>query len=569
MILRLALLLALLLVVPFALAAGCGIGPQAYLLPLLFMHNNQPHVILTTYDVDSDEGYVIYRLPTNPAAPWKLIDRRAGSVHHAVSHGGQLWLFHPQTASIFAQRDGELIGRALALPGEWSVRASVHDARGRLLVFGVYDHALAAARWDDTNQKWQALKPRGAPRVFGTRLVAFRTSDQVYVALREPLDAGKTRGPVELYRLADESWQQVSSIGFVAAGFQIVTQGRQGDESLLLVGLTSRRKDVSGRRSMITYRTGQWDHAGEAASIRWGEQQEVLDSGVRFSFSFLHASLLSAPDPGALHARRALLLRTTPQSVELYSWGGERWAQGRVPGHLNSHQMIWLFIGGLTLSLTLIFIGGTLYRSRLQRIQGLSRQQLRTAPISRRVAAHTADVLLLAPLWLLLAFFVGAFDLDKLRLETLQLLIVVANLLFIAYGTVCEGRWGATPGKWLAGIHVETEDGKPCAPRAAFTRNLFRLLDGGLLLPPLALVGLALMTFTRKSRRLGDIFGRTIVVRTGAKRLDDESLRNPLDLIADLARAQRRKEQHSEKRKLEQKKRGGDFRPSAREQIWA
>ena len=77
------------------------------------------------------------------------------------------------------------------------------------------------------------------------------------------------------------------------------------------------------------------------------------------------------------------------------------------------------------------------------------------------------------------------------------------------------------------------------------------------------------MTFTRKSRRLGDIFGRTVVVRTGAKRLDDDSLRNPLDLIADLARAQRRKEQHSEKRKLEQKKRGGAFRPSAREQIWA
>lgn len=115
------------------------------------------------------------------------------------------------------------------------------------------------------------------------------------------------------------------------------------------------------------------------------------------------------------------------------------------------------------------------------------------------------------------------------------------------YGGFFETYWnGQTPGKWVMGIRVLTEDGRPINGMQAVLRNVLRAADMYPLLslqvlndlpfmgtmPPVYVVptffvGLVIMTCNRRFQRLGDLVCGTMVVieerhwLTGVVKLDD------------------------------------------------
>jgi uncharacterized RDD family membrane protein YckC len=91
------------------------------------------------------------------------------------------------------------------------------------------------------------------------------------------------------------------------------------------------------------------------------------------------------------------------------------------------------------------------------------------------------------------------------------------------YGVMFETFWnGQTPGKYVMGLRVLTDNGQPINGLQATLRNLLRAAD--LVMP---LIGLVVMAMNRKYQRLGDLVAGTMVVvedrqwLTGVAKLDD------------------------------------------------
>lgn len=82
--------------------------------------------------------------------------------------------------------------------------------------------------------------------------------------------------------------------------------------------------------------------------------------------------------------------------------------------------------------------------------------------------------------------------------------------LSIGYHTVFEWRWGKTVGKYLVSIQAVSDDGTRLSLRAAFVRNLLRLVDW---LPAFYLLGIGTLVASGENKRLGDRVGNTLVVR--------------------------------------------------------
>jgi uncharacterized RDD family membrane protein YckC len=93
------------------------------------------------------------------------------------------------------------------------------------------------------------------------------------------------------------------------------------------------------------------------------------------------------------------------------------------------------------------------------------------------------------------------------------LTIVMAVTMFIifwGYYPLFEGLWGATPGKRAQKLRVVTTEGQPVTIGPILVRNLLRIID---FLPSGYGVGAVAMLLTRRSQRLGDLAGGTMVIR--------------------------------------------------------
>jgi uncharacterized RDD family membrane protein YckC len=80
----------------------------------------------------------------------------------------------------------------------------------------------------------------------------------------------------------------------------------------------------------------------------------------------------------------------------------------------------------------------------------------------------------------------------------------------LVYFTVPEALFGATPGKYLAGLRVVSVDGRRLSLGAVLARNLMRIVD---YLPVIYVLGGISVRFTTNSQRLGDRLAGTTVVR--------------------------------------------------------
>jgi hypothetical protein len=81
-------------------------------------------------------------------------------------------------------------------------------------------------------------------------------------------------------------------------------------------------------------------------------------------------------------------------------------------------------------------------------------------------------------------------------------------VLFV-YFVLTEGALGATLGKVVAGVRVQTAEGQRVGVRAAVIRNALRILDA----IGVYLIGALVILVTRRHQRLGDLVARSVVVR--------------------------------------------------------
>ena len=143
----------------------------------------------------------------------------------------------------------------------------------------------------------------------------------------------------------------------------------------------------------------------------------------------------------------------------------------------------------------------------------------RVASIYDRTTALAID------LAISLAIFVpiGVLLLSKYRFSLLDVLldaqspvpmayILLATSFFIVYGFVFEALWGQTPGKRIVRIRVLRDDGAPISMMDSLVRNVLRAID---FLPFAYVVGGVSMIYSPYRQRMGDRFGRTVVVKDG------------------------------------------------------
>ena len=93
--------------------------------------------------------------------------------------------------------------------------------------------------------------------------------------------------------------------------------------------------------------------------------------------------------------------------------------------------------------------------------------------------------------------------------------IVTAAAAGIAYFWVCEGLFGATLGKALAGVQVRAKTGNRCGFGASLVRNLLRVIDG----LGVYLFGFIVAMSSNLRQRLGDHAAGTIVVERKLSRV--------------------------------------------------
>ncbi|MEP7344300.1 MAG: stage II sporulation protein M [Gemmatimonadaceae bacterium] len=128
---------------------------------------------------------------------------------------------------------------------------------------------------------------------------------------------------------------------------------------------------------------------------------------------------------------------------------------------------------------------------------------------SRALAAFVDTGILL--LLVIAAFLVSGSLAAWFESLSVVLMVTLPFALIWGYFTLFEGlRQGQTPGKRLLGLRVIRDSGHAITMREAMARNLLRFAD---FLPPPYLLGILMIAFHPRAKRLGDIVAGTVVVR--------------------------------------------------------
>ncbi|MGP4039992.1 RDD family protein [Gracilibacillus sp. D59] len=162
--------------------------------------------------------------------------------------------------------------------------------------------------------------------------------------------------------------------------------------------------------------------------------------------------------------------------------------------------------------------------------------QFQLAGLGSRSAAHIIDytIILLTQfliiVLLFLAFNSSLNDLFLGHLESgiLAIIIIMIFLLQFGYFIFFEYFWGGrTIGKRLLGIRVIQENGHNITFLSSIIRNFVRLID---MLPGPYAIGIIMIFFHSKHKRLGDLTAGTIVVHERRKKTLKQS---PLEKYID------------------------------------
>lgn len=147
--------------------------------------------------------------------------------------------------------------------------------------------------------------------------------------------------------------------------------------------------------------------------------------------------------------------------------------------------------------------------------------QYRLAGLGSRFLAQLIDVIILGIIFILLGLFlvfVGLPITDFLSdyifigFSSYIFALVIISVFVLMWGYFALFEFftgGQTPGKMAVGIRVIQEGGQSITFLSAFIRNVIRIID---LLPSFYLIGMVVIFFHPKHKRLGDLVGGTIVV---------------------------------------------------------
>ena len=142
------------------------------------------------------------------------------------------------------------------------------------------------------------------------------------------------------------------------------------------------------------------------------------------------------------------------------------------------------------------------------------------APLIRRALAEMIDIIIVLLPLICVFIFEGKniMDIENMDFKPTMFPFVLVGVFFFTCGfgifmlfvySFLEGKYCATPGKWLLGIRVVGTDLKPCGFGRALLRNVLRFVDGFFNY----LVGILIIAFTDRQQRIGDMAANTIVIR--------------------------------------------------------
>ena len=138
--------------------------------------------------------------------------------------------------------------------------------------------------------------------------------------------------------------------------------------------------------------------------------------------------------------------------------------------------------------------------------------EMNLAGLGSRMAAAIVDSVLLGLLLLLSAFgLYGLGTLIESPLLTAGIGALTTSILAVGYFVAFEVlRDGRTPGKSVFSLRVVSLDGSPVGFGASMVRNLLRFVD---LFPVFPVLGPISILASDRNQRIGDLAGRTVVVR--------------------------------------------------------
>ena len=142
--------------------------------------------------------------------------------------------------------------------------------------------------------------------------------------------------------------------------------------------------------------------------------------------------------------------------------------------------------------------------------------RMKVAGLGSRAAAHIVDWIILGIIYLALLFLLAkTADTNFIFADYISSYITAAIIIllfltwwsyFVLFEFFASGR---TPGKMLSGIRVIQDNGQSLTFLSSTIRNLFRIID---FLPLFYLLGILLIFFHPKHKRIGDLTAGTLVV---------------------------------------------------------
>ncbi|MHC4156073.1 MAG: RDD family protein [Planctomycetota bacterium] len=435
---------------------------------------------LNKIDLDGQkDSTVICELPTH--RPWLL----AGP--------DRLWVITSSDLA-YRQQDNLVIVSQSEQLGD-ICRPFLHH--GRPAVIQATPQGLSLMVFEDTWQKQRDLdlKTEETPTDIEANLQVLSDAGKLHFFLRHGDTLYYSLMQDDQTELAENPWQKV-------------TQVRSRWQTLLLDGqplvFIAQQDDFHGKIAGLHISDGRWTTFFTERAAIVGEMgaYPVPQSG--------RTAVLLQSFPGSLR----LLLVEDNRVVSTTRYGrGFPFPRGFAVAIFIPQALT------LTMPLILAVILSTLMRKHRMCRYIAGSLDMPFASLARRAAAQIVDALFLggpAVAGYLMMFFCFV---NMEEMFTSAPFFPLAGFAFMAAGlawafmclflfSILEGRWGATPGKWILGIRVFGTDLRPCGFGRALVRNLLKFVDGFFNF----MVGVMIVALTENWQRVGDMAARTVVV---------------------------------------------------------
>lgn len=484
-----------------ALLAGCA----GYLRPLAVVDGDRIFLFLPGSRLgDAGPETLVFTAPAGSPDRWRRLAGRTGAVLSAAVWKGKLWLLYEDNFTSYRMKRGglERIAVRSFRPG-WHPQALVVGGDGALWTVYLDGQHLRLARRATPDGDWQHLAAGLYLESPTAHLRAAASGDELWVLYRKRDAEGQLLPETFSAFYSAGRWQEQAHARDIGRGKFAVAPDPAGDGLLVVAERRIGRGPAGGRELTLS----------RVSRSGWSEPRAIAVAAKERGAATDGLALVARPG-GDAGDGELLLFVGRRAGVGVY---GCEVTGGAPSSEWREHPAIELDILGLEVLLVLLLFlaaatvgaGLGIATVRRRRIFPLLPGQPQTAGLPARTGAWLTDNAVIG-----LVFYAVLVVMDLPLSAVLRrgglfgLLVVTNRLLFCFYAAVFEARLGATPGKLLFGLRVVDLDGRRPTARAAALRNVFRLLDEGLILP---LPGIVMVIISRRAQRLGDVFAGTLV----------------------------------------------------------